>query len=135
MNRVVILNLQRFYSRRQNYCLFMKHKDYFSSCSFRFLRILAESSLNSAICSARKALFVLTVDQYNFLSKIIILKKSFFLFFHSLREKNPNATAQEIEHILDGNMCRCTGYRSIHDAFKSFATDASDSIKVHPYII
>ena len=52
-----------------------------------------------------------------------------FSLFHSLREKNPNATAQEIEHILDGNMCRCTGYRSIHDAFKSFATDASDNIK------
>ena len=36
---------------------------------------------------------------------------------------------KEIEHILDGNMCRCTGYRPIHDAFKSFASDASDSIK------
>ena len=57
-----------------------------------------------------------------------------FLFIHSLREKNPNATAQEIEHILDGNMCRCTGYRSIHDAFKSFATDASDSIRVDSFI-
>ena len=82
-----------------------------------------------------------SLDRYNFLlnqdtkeNSITLLKKSFFLFFHSLREKNPNATAQEIEHILDGNMCRCTGYRSIHDAFKSFATDASDSIRVHSYI-
>ena len=64
----------------------------------------------------------------------IIEEVFFFLFIHSLREKNPNATAEEIEHILDGNMCRCTGYRSIHDAFKSFATDASDSIRVHSYI-
>ena len=87
------------------------------------------------------SLLFLTVDRYNFLlnqdtkeNSITLLKKSFFLFFHSLREKNPNATAQEIEHILDGNMCRCTGYRSIHDAFKSFATDASDSIRVHSYI-
>ena len=51
------------------------------------------------------------------------------IFLFSLREKNPDAKMQDIEHILDGNMCRCTGYRPIHDAFKSFAVDASESIK------
>ena len=51
------------------------------------------------------------------------------IYLFSLYEKNPNATSQEIEHILDGNMCRCTGYRPIHDAFKSFAVDASAELK------
>ncbi len=49
--------------------------------------------------------------------------------YFSFMEKNPNATMKEIEHILDGNMCRCTGYRPIHDAFKSFASDATPELK------
>jgi xanthine dehydrogenase/oxidase len=35
-----------------------------------------------------------------------------------LRE-HPNATRAELEDSMDGNLCRCTGYRPILDAIKT----------------
>ena len=36
---------------------------------------------------------------------------------------------EEIEKSFDGNLCRCTGYRPILDAFKCFAKDAPKQMK------
>eukprot|EP00468_Gymnochlora_sp_CCMP2014_P000995 CAMPEP_0167740308 /NCGR_PEP_ID=MMETSP0110_2-20121227/202_1 /TAXON_ID=629695 /ORGANISM="Gymnochlora sp., Strain CCMP2014" /LENGTH=1376 /DNA_ID=CAMNT_0007624181 /DNA_START=571 /DNA_END=4701 /DNA_ORIENTATION=+ len=37
--------------------------------------------------------------------------------------KNPSPTVHSLEEAFDGNLCRCTGYRPILDAAKTFATD------------
>ena len=39
---------------------------------------------------------------------------------HSLLKANPRPTKQLIERNFDGNICRCTGFRPILDAMKSF---------------
>lgn len=38
-------------------------------------------------------------------------------------KKDPSLTMQDIEESLDGNLCRCTGYRPILDTAKTFACD------------
>eukprot|EP01012_Entosiphon_sulcatum_P069112 TRINITY_DN9970_c0_g1_i1.p1 TRINITY_DN9970_c0_g1~~TRINITY_DN9970_c0_g1_i1.p1 ORF type:complete len:1321 (-),score=227.62 TRINITY_DN9970_c0_g1_i1:116-4078(-) len=47
----------------------------------------------------------------------------FVMAMYDLLLNNPNPQAQEVEAQLDGNICRCTGYRPILDTMKSFCPD------------
>eukprot|EP01029_Cantina_marsupialis_P026769 TRINITY_DN727_c0_g1_i1.p1 TRINITY_DN727_c0_g1~~TRINITY_DN727_c0_g1_i1.p1 ORF type:complete len:805 (-),score=300.72 TRINITY_DN727_c0_g1_i1:98-2404(-) len=45
---------------------------------------------------------------------------------YALLRNNPTPSRKEIEENFDGNLCRCTGYRPILDAAKTFAKDKNE---------
>ncbi|XP_005094236.3 indole-3-acetaldehyde oxidase, partial [Aplysia californica] len=49
----------------------------------------------------------------------------FVMGMYGLLHKDSKPTQQEIEDSLDSHVCRCTGYRAILDAMKSFGSDAT----------
>ncbi|CAF1351187.1 unnamed protein product [Rotaria sordida] len=48
----------------------------------------------------------------------------------SMDDNNESPIMQDIEEAFDGHLCRCTGYRSILDAAKTFATDVDKYISI-----
>ena len=44
---------------------------------------------------------------------------------YTLLRNDPAPSAEKLEHGFDGNLCRCTGYRPILDAAKTFACDGA----------
>ncbi|EGG20479.1 xanthine dehydrogenase [Cavenderia fasciculata] len=47
---------------------------------------------------------------------------------YSYLRSHPTATQHDIEECFDGNLCRCTGYRPILDAAKSFGLPSTNSL-------
>ena len=47
----------------------------------------------------------------------------FVMNTHAFLQQNPSASEQEIEDIYGGNLCRCTGYRSILHSMRTLASD------------
>lgn len=52
----------------------------------------------------------------------------FLMMSKWLLERNPNPSEDEIREALDGNICRCTGYRPIVDAVLA----AADRMRAEP---
>ncbi|UCF35232.1 MAG: (2Fe-2S)-binding protein [Phycisphaerales bacterium] len=44
---------------------------------------------------------------------------------YALLEANPSPSEEEIKRALEGNLCRCTGYRKIVDAVLSLAREGA----------
>ncbi|ETN75573.1 putative xanthine dehydrogenase, small subunit [Necator americanus] len=54
----------------------------------------------------------------------------FVMAMYALLRNNPKPTEADINEALQGNLCRCTGYRPILEAFYSFAVKSDGEIKV-----
>lgn len=73
----------------------------------------------------QKQMVKLGGTQCGFCTPGMIMHMYSFLHERSGHGPRPKPSAQQIEDSLDGNICRCTGYRPILDVFKSFAVAAA----------
>ena len=64
-------------------------------------------------------------SQCGYCSVGFVMNMSEFIVNH------PKPTKKEIEEALDGNLCRCTGYRAILTGMKTFASDWSEEDEQH----
>ena len=64
-------------------------------------------------------------SQCGYCSVGFVMNMSEFIF------NNPRATKKQIEEAFDGNLCRCTGYRSILTGMKTFASNWTKEDEEH----
>jgi aerobic-type carbon monoxide dehydrogenase small subunit (CoxS/CutS family) len=57
----------------------------------------------------------------------------FLMMCKSLLDENPHPTHGEIVHHLEGNICRCTGYRPIVEAMMSLAVSPDTPEEAGPH--
>lgn len=50
----------------------------------------------------------------------------------SLLRENENPVVEEMELALQGNLCRCTGYRPILEGFRTLCKDGKDLNELKP---
>lgn len=50
---------------------------------------------------------------------------------YALLRNKPQPTTNDIDESIQGNLCRCTGYRPILESYYSFAVDGNGIVKAN----